>query len=116
MTNLPAKIGEPTAVRLHHYIVLFDMQTNVLWMYNLYTDKWKKRLVANLRQEVRKGLHMGCCATVGEYVYAFLGDFHKRENDIWKLIRTKHGRFSWEKAVLIKHNLKKPSPRSSPVG
>ena len=120
------------ALRLDHYIVVFGgswwhdvnefefeerpLPLNVIWMYNLYTEKWSKH-----------GLSVGtmppsptydtCAAVIDSVIYMFGGKLLGRTrtrtltNALWKLVKKPNACFEWSEIITLS-KAKSPSPRA----
>ena len=116
------------AVQLDHYILVFSgkwmvygakiqkLPVNDIWMYNLYTEQWRKQAIAGRENAPLETV--GASATViGSDIYTFGGStwlikMGQKENDILhKLTRTATGSFAWQK-VKSRSKKKSPSPRT----
>ena len=88
-----------------------------IWVYSLYTEEWKKRVIPKGRS-VPKPFCGAVSVAVEGNIYTFGGvnscDFTER-NELWKLSRTNRECFTWS---FIKYESKKksPSPRDGHSG
>ena len=112
------------AVRLAHNILVFGgkVQTKQnctrnsnrkIWMYNLYTEQWKKHMIPD-RKIAPPALSYACAVAIEQDVFMFggrivFGLLHQKTNKVWKLTRTSEGSFVWSN-VTVKNNTKVPTP------
>ena len=111
-------IAYHVALRLNHNIVVIGginkmsdlVPTNEIYMYNLYTEQWKKHEI----QGNKPALHYkACAAVIGTAIYMFGGrdiETHELFTDLWKFTRIAQGGFSWCK-IEFQRDVKLPSPR-----
>ena len=108
------------AVRLHNYIVVIGgrdrndqpVSTHVIWMYNVYTDQWRK-YDATGEKSAPPALAGACATAIDTDIYMFGGfniELLRHTNEIWKLTRAPQGYFDWSK-LIFQHDKKLPSPR-----
>ena len=118
------------AVCVEHYIVMFggawqdDRQNlvlssvNVIWMYNLYTEQWKKNIIPTKE----RGPHAASwthAEVIESVVYMFGGTkgifLRDATNALWTLTRICDGSFAWDEIVTT-CNTDAPSPRCCHTG
>ena len=126
---VPPATRRHTVVRLNNYILLFGgssslsedapYPTHVIWMYNVYTEQWRKYMMPSTRQ-TPPALARTCAVRMGADCYMFGGrriheflKHRKLTNRLWKLSQTSSGCFVWNE---IMPNSGKPLPRSSHTG
>ena len=119
------------AVCVEHYILIFGgawrddrekrvlLSANVIWMYNLYTEQWRKNIIPTKESpHVAFGAYADVIESV---VYMFGGSkdipisLMDMTNALWTLTRTSDGRFAWSEIVTTS-NTDAPSPRCSHTG
>ena len=125
-TELP-RIYKHCAVRLDNFIIIFGgsldlcgihptpFSTDVIWRYNLYTDKWDKQATTTTR-ESPKPFDCAVAVLIEGIIYTFGGESEDFErNELWTLSRTETGDFTWS---FIKNQCDKesPSPRQGHTG
>ena len=82
------------AVRLNNDIVVVGgldrdcrpVSTHVIWMYNVYTDQWRKYCVPG-RKSTPPALAGACASVIDTVIYVFGGrsiKLMRRTNEIWK--------------------------------
>ena len=108
------------AVRVAHYILVIggtwtsrDISSHhVIWMYNLYTEQWRKQVTYG---ENVPSPRCGASGTViGADIYMFGGLTLPRgadTNQLWKLSTVPNECFVWNK-LIHKSKAKSPSPRT----
>ena len=77
----PQRIHGHMAVRLEQYILTFGGQgkravpesTHIIWMYNLYTEKWKKYEIPSTSEAPRKFFEGKSAVVIGSDAYMFDG-------------------------------------------
>ena len=111
------------AVRLEHYVVMFGgidssskvLPCRVIWLYNLYTEMWTKH-VLSYKSPAPSTMCSACAVEINKDIYMFGGEteIYAQTNALWKLTRTRNGRFAWREieASSMKPSERKPSPRS----
>ena len=111
------------AVRLDTSIIIFGgshavepLYTDVIWTYNLYTDKWEKH--ATTERTVRpKPFKYAVVAAIEGTIYTFGGLRYDNveTNVLWTLSRSETGSFTWS---YMKYQCDKesPSPRYGHTG
>ena len=122
--------GYHCAVHLDNYLIIFGghFQTfhnilhsmesaRIIWMYNLYTEEWKKHVIPDTSDSPPQ--FTGAVATaINGSIYTFGGCDTNRtitNHDLWKLRRTKREGFTWSlSATQCKE--KSPSPRAGHSG
>ena len=121
-------IRKHVAVRMDHTIVVFGgthelndyddrveylihnyHQRHTIWIYNLYTEKWRRYRIPKWKEAPKCLEWQACGVAIGEDIYVFTW------NEFWRLTRNTFGRFSWTE-ILINENHKTPSPRSAVSG
>ena len=94
-----------------------QVPTDVIWMYNIYTDQWKKYQIPG-KKNAPPALSLACAIAIGTHIQMFGGylcDSGNATNDMWKLTRSPQGRFAWSK-IEFQHDAKLPSPRHGHSG
>ena len=126
-TEFPT-IRNHVAVQMDHTIVVFGgthelkdyddrvdyfihnyHRRHTIWMYNLYTEKWRRYRIPKWKKAPGCLVSQACGVAIGEDIYVF------RWNEFWRLTRSTFGCFSWTE-ILINENHKKPSPRNEVSG
>ena len=114
------------AVRLDNCIVMvggmtFDRRcaksTDEIWVYNLYTEEWKKEVISNKRQVPDSCLGAVAVAIEGN-IYFFGALDYENEcagNALWKLSKTESGCFTWS-FMQYECEEESPSPRMRHTG
>ena len=107
-TELP-EIYDHAAVRLQDCIVVFgdiDHKTgkelrNAIYVYNLYTDQWRKHIIP--KHKILPSKMMGRCAeAIGSDIYVFSTPKYDM-GGLWKLVRKGNkGCFSWSEVSVNK--------------
>ena len=108
------------AVHLDNYIVVIggrDMNyepvpTHMIWMYNVYTDQWRKHQIPG-QKNAPQALFMASGTAIGTDIYMFGGaesEVNSATNKMWKLTRSPQGCFDWSK-IEFQHDIKLPLPR-----
>ena len=120
------KVHEHVAVRFLHFIIVFGGEPTenyelsctspaslrVIWMYNLYTEQWKKHTIT-VENLYPPATVQSCAVTIGEDIYFFGGRIYHEEpatNALWKLTITAKGCIAWSE-VKFQDQKKTPSPR-----
>ena len=99
------------------------LSNHVIWMYNLYTQQWKKNVIPECKL-APPGTASACTVAVGENVYMFGGVHlsmksddndllkveHTGSSGLWKLKRTSKRCFIWDQTER-NNDIKEPSPR-----
>ena len=113
------------AVPLEHYVLVLGgrekesqpFSYRVIWIYNLYTDAWKRYVILN--DKVFPPEYVCACAvTVGHDVYMFGGmdPFEGTYSEsLWKLITQSQESFAWNE-IIVTSDKKTPSPRMFHTG
>ena len=114
-----------SAVRLDTSIIIFGgsydvfnpLSTDIIWTYNLYTDKWEKHATTK-RRVGPDPFEYSVAAAIKGTIYSFGGRRYDNDvaaNDLWTLSRTETGSFIWS---FIKYQSEKesPSPRHGHTG
>ena len=126
MVQQKIRISGHVAVCLEHYILVVGgafhngdhSSHRVIWMFNLYTEKWRKHVIHDSGL-IPPGSTDACAAAIGRDAYFFGGmignDWSKPINELWKLTRTSKGHFAWRQ-IKTSNNQKVPSPRFSHTG
>ena len=111
------------SVRLDHYIVVFggkwfrngQLSLNVIWMYNLYTEQWRKHGIP-AHTMAPPPTYEACAAVIDMDIYMFGGNSTGTlTNALWKLSKTPHACFEWSE-IKTPGKAKSPSPRSQHSG
>ena len=91
------------------------MRLNVIWVYNLYTEQWKKLTIPQGSTLPAKRYRV-CAVAIRSDVYMFGGyvDTEGDSNALWKLAMEPQGSFVWSTIVMTDE--KTPSPRSGHTG
>ena len=123
-TNPQGLLGH-LAVNMEHYILVISIKLqaeaeplpHVIWMYNIYTEKWTKHVIPSGNKT--PAFTVGACASlIGSDVYTFGGaDMVEKRltNAVWKLTCTTDNKFDWSQ-VSPTSNKNIPSPRSFYTG
>ena len=107
------------AVRLDHYMLVFGgtwgtwgnkelLSNRVIWMYNLYTEQWRKHLLTDT--DVPPQCSGASATLIGMDIYMFGGEIMPQlglTNALWKLNKTPTRGFVW---CEIKQQSKEQSP------
>ena len=128
-TEPQRRFGHVT-VCMGHYMLLFggtwredgqDLQLlpiDVIWMYNLYTEEWKKNIIPT-KERAPHARHRTHAEVIESVIYMFGGSkgrFSKDvTNEMWTLTRNSDGSFAWDEIVTTR-NTDAPSPRESHTG
>ena len=91
------------------------LSSRLLWLYNLYTEQWRKLVIPNAKR-TPVPFCAGVAVVIKEDIYTFGGLEVMREpgrpsgtNALWKMSKTQKGCFVWHN---IKHKMEEsPSPR-----
>ena len=125
--NSPQKIFLHVAVPLGEYILVFggrfgnfrkhiSVSHHIIWMYNLYTEQWRKYIIPE--KELCPPDTAGSSAVaITEDVFLFGGYNISQEtfsNELWELSKSSKGSFTWSKVTT--ENIKVPSPRNDHSG
>ena len=117
------------AVCVEHYLLLFggawkndgqDPQlfpADVIWMYNLYTEQWKKYMIP-IKERVPHARRATHAQVIKSVVYMFGGcktSCKDSTNALWTLTSISDGRFVWDEIVTAS-NTDAPSPRCFHTG
>ena len=112
------------AVRLNSSIVVIGgsdrndkaMPLCVIWMYNLYTEQWRKHQTPH-ENDVPDALENTCAAAIGADIYMFGGttsfSINNSTNELWKL--TTQECLNWSK-LEPQQDVKLPCPRLGHTG
>ena len=124
--KIPA-ICSHVAVRLSNCIFVFGgdfrdekkgpLSLSTIWMYNLYTEQWKKHVIPD-RNLAPPPSRNSCAVAVGSDIYMFGGFLFREQqstNSLWKLTITTTGCFI-RSQIRVKNQERTPSPRSSHSG
>ena len=126
---VPETMHEHVAVNMDHYILLFGgrfvkgqeyipmdhdfIPLNVIWMYNLYTEQWRKHMIPQ-GQTVPIEKRSACAVVIRSDVYMFGGcaptESRCITNALWKLAMDHAGSFVWSNIVMTNDETT-PSPR-----
>ena len=123
----PGKLFGHVAINMDHYILVFGGRlsklkdcshtSHVIFMYNLYTEQWRKHVIPQ-GQTVPEKTYYACAAAIGADVYMFGGFMLKERrltNAVWKLVYDPQGSFAWSEIVAT-NNMNTPSPRNYHTG
>ena len=119
------KIYRHAAVCLNHHIFVIGGITEfmepkferVIWMYNFYTDQWKRYDMPH-NDDAPPPLTAAYAVAIGADVFVFGGKnirSYEETNDLWKLSKNPEGCFLWAKISTHCHS-EKPSPRIGHTG
>ena len=131
---VPETMHDHLAVNMDHYILVFGggllkgqeyiplyhkfKPLNVIWMYNLYTEQWRKHTIPHT-QTVPTGRCYACAVVIHSDVYMFGGSTPTGSrcitNALWKLAVGSAGLFVWNKIVMTNDETT-PSPRHFHTG
>ena len=98
----------------------FSLSNRVIWMYNIYTDQWKKHEMPVEKDQPIPPVTMDACAIViGQVIYMF-GGYHQPNiiftSRLWTLSKTEpEGEFAWCE-VEFQNEVLFPSPRAKHCG
>ena len=121
-------VSSHVAVNVDHYILVFSgiqwnmhnhfirMPLNVIWVYNLYTEQWRRRMIPQGSTLPAK-TYGACAVAIRSDVYMF-GGYVETEgacNALWKLVMQPQGSFVWS-TIVMTNNEKAPSPRCYHTG
>ena len=86
---------------------------NVIWMYNLCTEQWRKHVMPERRKA--PGVILGARAVMIESAMYLFGGYQEVSNKsstnvLWELNRTSDGCFVWSE-IVTPDNRRAPSPR-----
>ena len=113
---MESRMTSHVAVRLEHCIIVFGgfsiidgisqepLPSYDIWMYNLYTEQWRKETVT-CNKIVPPKIYRASGVVVGSDIYVYGGLLNTRDS-LWKLSRNAKGSFAWQKA---KSKVKKKS-------
>ena len=118
----PHGISRHTAVRLEQCIIMFGgdhgrnglASTHIIWMYNLYTEIWKKYEIPNTSEAPRKFFAGMSAVVIGSDVYMFDGRKMLSQNSddtLWKLTRILKGNICWNRIISATGSATMPSYR-----
>ena len=85
------------------------LSTREIWVYNLYTEEWKKHEIHSLNP-APDPFDGAVAAAIEGTIYTFVGD----SSALWKLSQTKTGCFTW--SFLKRCDEESPSPRCGHTG
>ena len=116
----PPMVLHHAVVQVMHYLLVFGgrllddpLSLNVIWMYNLYTDLWRKQEIAAESEITPPDTLDACAVAIKDVVYMFGGyeiSADASTNALWELKRTPQGHFVWHEGYKCdKRN--SPSPR-----
>ena len=109
------------AVRLNSSIVVTGgrdrnrgvIPFRVIWMYNLYTEQWRKHEISH-ENDVPPAVRHACAAGIGADIYLFGGSTsfstYDTSNEMWKLTGTTQECLNWIK-IEPQQDVKLPCPR-----
>ena len=115
--NMLTKIKGHLAVCLEHYILVFGgkgrffRDKHIIWMYNLYTEKWRKEEVPDWT-EAPPSCYKASAVVIDTDVYMFDGRKVHTDNPmdaLWKLTRDSEGTLFWNR--ISQQILKEVPPR-----
>ena len=122
----PEKRNGHVVVCLEHYILVLGgediensseltaLSPSVIWIYNLYTEQWKKHITLD-REKAPRAIYRACAAVIESVVYVFggFGELGTENpmpiNALWKLSKNSELCFVWDDIATT--NMKAPSPR-----
>ena len=125
----PQRRSGHVAVCVEHCLLLFggawqddgqDLQlfpADVIWMYNLYTEQWKKYMIPT-KERVPHVTHETHAQVIEYVVYMFGGsNGHSKDstNALWTLTNISDGSFAWDEIVTA-NDADAPSPRYRHTG
>ena len=117
-----------TAVQLDNFLVIFGGYgnewnspfMNVIWLYNLYTEEWRKHEIPEHvidKTGAPKSFLGAVAVAINETIYTFGGqgfelhaDGRYDRNELWILSKGKTGYFTWS-LIKFQHKKESPSPR-----
>ena len=117
----PPMLSSHIAVHLAGSVVVFggfsqDKQpckSSDIWVYNLYTDIWRKYMIPNRGNTVPPRRIYGGCGVANNntdiYVVG-LANLTNYKSKLWKLTRTRKGGFSWVEVTVRKAPLRRRCP------
>ena len=116
--------SDHVAVRLLHYILIFgglgfedeQLSLHKIWMFNMYTEQWRKYVVPS-EKSVPSPTTCASATVIRSDIYMFGGEHTRTQmhtNELWKLIRTPQGCFSWNQ-IEFQSKTKTPSPRAGHI-
>ena len=107
----PGKLHGHVAVNMNHYILVFGgkfikdynhIPLHEIWMYNLYTEEWRKHVIPQgqpVPTETERGY--ACAVVIGSNVYMFGGHtLFTTTNTLWKLAADPQESFAWSEIVM----------------
>ena len=115
----PHGINGHVAVRLGQYILAFGgrdaddelVSTHIIWMYNLYTEKWKTYTIPRSLEAPHRFYEKTSAVAIGSYVYMFDGrtssecrphcqyHCHCHHDALWMLTKTLEGYIYWDRII-----------------
>ena len=122
----PRKYGH-CAVTLDNFVIIIGgmdtafrepVLTSIIWVYNLYTEEWRKNILSD-RRCAPQAFHRAVAVAIGKTIHTFSGansnGYYIDSTVLWTLSRTKEGSFTWSSN---KHQCKEkaPSPRAGHTG
>ena len=98
------------------YAVVDPSSTDVIWTYNLYTDKWEKHATTK-RRVAPESFAYAVAVTIEGTIYTFGGRRYDdvATNELWTLSRKETGGFTWS-FIKYQSDKESPSPRSGHTG
>ena len=87
-----------------------------IWMYNLYTEQWRKHIIPE-SELCPPNTAYACAVAIKEDAFIFGGINESQRtysNELWKLSKSSAGLFTWSK--VRSNNKKVPSPRNRHSG
>ena len=103
----PHEIYGHVAVRLDQYIIAFGGEVNdellsirIIWMYNLYTEKWKKHTIPSSSEAPATFYNKNSAVAIGSDVYMFDGRQASEDpNDALWMLTTLEENIYWERVI-----------------
>ena len=112
------------AVYLDNCVIVFGgvgklqaMSTCVIWMYNLYTEEWRKQVIAK-QSDAPEPFLSAVAAAIDGTIYTFgglLAESYNERNALWTLSKRSKGCFTW-RFIKSRCNKESPSPRNGHTG
>ena len=118
-TESPRRLIGHIAIPMKGCIVVFggkpslqqrpwDIRT--IWLYNLYTDHWKKDVIPRSK-DAPEATEAACAAAIASDIYMFGGEtLDGTTNMLWQLTRSESNCFEWNE-IQFEHKKSTPSPR-----
>ena len=110
------KVDCHVAATFKNFIIVFGGDScDVIWIYNIYTDQWRKQVLPD-KQLCPPDTSNFCAVTIRDEIYMFGGDVYcSYTNALWKLTITPREPFIWSN-ISAKSQEKTPSPRENHSG